>query len=115
MFALRLIPRLITVIFHLNKCYFDVKVKLTHEYLIFKSCGRCVSCSVLTLGDFVRATCFLNFLSNVRHFLRGYRNVRRDVTTLIGWQRSHRCHPRCDPAKALFLQGSVPYLSSYFS
>ena len=22
-----------------------------------------------------------------------YRNVRRDVTALIGWQRSHHCHP----------------------
>ena len=40
-----------------------------------------------------------------------YRNVRGNVTAWTGWQiRSHHC----DPAKALFLQGLVPYLSSYF-
>ena len=39
-----------------------------------------------------------------------YRNVRRDVTAWSGWQRSH-LSPAPDPAKALFLQGSVPYLS----
>ena len=49
--------------------------------------------------------CLLVCLSVIFNLNFAHRNVRRDVTSWIGWQRSHHCHPLLTRQKLCFNKG----------
>ena len=67
-----------------------------NKYSVHCTCRRLCLRRVKRENDTDRRCKSLNFRER-----RRYRNVRRDVTALIGWQRSHHWHPVHIPSKSV--------------